>query len=821
MFEFFSSGKNKMLLKAGVILLIFFILLLLPGRRNSIDYSFEQLYSLSAGQPKPDTNIVIIHITAEDIERIGPWPVKRSYYALLINSLSKYGVKKIGLEIFLSSRLVTQAIYDNLLTREIERAGNVVLSSVSGRIEKENRFFVTDSMSFPTPKLINDNAQTGHINFIDEEGIIIPIKIYGLGNIEKAFSHVLAGNENISLPDTSEITINLFNSWKNFKTYSLLEYFDLVQNADSSLYQLKDKIVLIGASDPQIAPIFKSYFEDDIPGVALHAFALDNILNYRSFNTSTLLPSKIIFILFVVFIMFIQHKMKWGSVFFYFIIFTLFVFVTFVMFKFFHTQLSYSSFILPLAVLIVTDFIISFADKKNQLKISMDEGLALRNTLIKKENELKLLENELNMKQGDNQPLIDKVRALKDQIEKLRKDEDDSEPAIINASAEIKRFEGIVYKSKMMDSIVDLIKKVAPEDATILILGESGTGKELAARAIHLNSRRKNENFITVNCGAISETLLESELFGHVKGAFTGASADKIGRFQAADKGTIFLDEIAETSENFQVKLLRVIQSGDFEKVGSSKTEHVDVRIVAATNKDLEAHVKEKKFREDLYYRLNIIKIELPPLRERMEDIEALAHHFISKENNNLIISNAALEALQNYEWKGNIRELESVIKRAAIFAKTSGRKLIQLIDLPQDVVKESKYSFDDLVMESLRNKKFSHSSIIETAKELGNVNRTLVSENFRGRVFKTLVENNFYEAESIIKISGTDDESVNEKVRLKMQTFTNNIQNDIHKTGTKNFDEIKTRFASKYKNLPQKFHFYLDEVIRHYLSKM
>src|SRR5690606_17043156 len=341
----------------------------------------------------------------------------------------------------------------------------------------------------------------------------------------------------------------------------------------------RSKIVLIGASDPQIAPIFKSYFEDDIPGVALHAFALDNILNYRSFNTSTLLPSKIIFILFVVFIMFIQHKMKWGSVFFYFIIFTLFVFVTFVMFKFFHTQLSYSSFILPLAVLIVTDFIISFADKKNQLKISMDEGLALRNTLIKKENELKLLENELNMKQGDNQPLIDKVRALKDQIEKLRKDEDDSEPAIINASAEIKRFEGIVYKSKMMDSIVDLIKKVAPEDATILILGESGTGKELAARAIHLNSRRKNENFITVNCGAISETLLESELFGHVKGAFTGASADKIGRFQAADKGTIFLDEIAETSENFQVKLLRVIQSGDFEKVGSSKTEHVDVRI--------------------------------------------------------------------------------------------------------------------------------------------------------------------------------------------------------------------------------------------------
>ncbi len=379
----------------------------------------------------------------------------------------------------------------------------------------------------------------------------------------------------------------------------------------------------------------------------------------------------------------------------------------------------------------------------------------------------------------------------------------------------------IIYHSKIMTNIVDLIKRIAPEEASILILGESGTGKELVAKAIHQLSKRNDKNFVAVNCGALSDTLLESELFGHVKGAFTGAVADKIGRFEAADKGTIFLDEIAETSENFQVKLLRVIQTGDFEKVGSSKTFHADVRVIAATNKNIESAVREKKFREDLYYRLNVIKIELPPLRERKEDIEILARHFLLNDSNEIQLSRAAMDALNNYKWKGNVRELEGVIKRAVIFTKFSGRKLIQITDLPEEIVKNLKFNFENLVLESLRDKGFSHSSINETARELGNVSRTLVSENFRGFAFKIYVENNFDFDKTVQIISGIEDEEVILRVRNKLKTFLNNVEKDSVNLEGNSFDEIKFKLNSKFKNLPQKFHFYLEEIIRNFIKNL
>jgi transcriptional regulator with PAS, ATPase and Fis domain len=322
-----------------------------------------------------------------------------------------------------------------------------------------------------------------------------------------------------------------------------------------------------------------------------------------------------------------------------------------------------------------------------------------------------------------------------------------------------------------------------------------------------------------VNCGAISETLLESELFGHVKGSFTGALTDKVGRFEAANNGTIFLDEVAETSENFQVKLLRVLQSGEFEKVGSSKTSKVNIRIIAATNKKLEAAVKEKKFREDLYYRLNVIRIDLPPLRDRKDDIESLARHFLSMESSEFKVSKAVLDALTSYKWNGNVRELESVIKRAVIFAKPGGRNMLQLNDLPDEIVKGFKFNFEDLVLDSLRQKKFSHSSIVETAKELGDVNRTLVSENLRGLAFKILTENNFDIVKASEEIANSDDEEVNARVKLKVETFLNNIEESLKELPQSSFDLVKAKLSSKYKNLPQKFHNYLDDVVRHYLK--
>jgi two-component system NtrC family response regulator len=233
-------------------------------------------------------------------------------------------------------------------------------------------------------------------------------------------------------------------------------------------------------------------------------------------------------------------------------------------------------------------------------------------------------------------------------------------------------FANMIGKDEKMQKLFGLIEKVAPTTASVLITGESGTGKELVARAIHFNSPRRESPLISLNCAGLPEHLLESELFGHEKGAFTGAVALRKGRFEVADSGTIFLDEIGEMPPNLQAKLLRVLQEKTFERLGATKPITVDVRIVAATNKDLKEEINNGNFREDLYYRLNVLNLHLPPLRERLGDIPILTAHFIAKfakqlQRPKLHISNNALRALERMPWEGNIRELENTIERASI----------------------------------------------------------------------------------------------------------------------------------------------------------
>jgi DNA-binding NtrC family response regulator len=269
-----------------------------------------------------------------------------------------------------------------------------------------------------------------------------------------------------------------------------------------------------------------------------------------------------------------------------------------------------------------------------------------------------LEELKINIKKGlESQKVLAENRFLKEQLEEKYKD--------------LK----IIGESKEIQDVLSTVARVAKTDSTVLIRGESGTGKELVARAIHTLSDRASKNFISLSCAAIPETLLESELFGYEKGAFTGATRRKEGRFELADSGTLFLDEIGDLSLETQVKLLRVIEAQEFERLGGKETIKVNVRIISATNQDLERKIKEKSFREDLYYRLNVVSIFIPPLHERKEDILPLVEHFIQKYNqktgkNIQGITREAKDILLSYPWTGNIRELENVIERAIVLSR-------------------------------------------------------------------------------------------------------------------------------------------------------
>jgi len=347
--------------------------------------------------------------------------------------------------------------------------------------------------------------------------------------------------------------------------------------------------------------------------------------------------------------------------------------------------------------LILLDLLLGDTDGRDIcLKIKEDEKLkfipviilTVRSSLQDKINSLNLGADDYLTKPFINEELLAKVRVMlriKDLHDELKK-EKDKNVLLTQALERRYSFGNILGKNARMQEIFELISDIADTDSTVLIQGESGTGKELIARAIHFNSYRKNKPFVVANCSAYSQNLLESELFGHEKGSFTGAIRRKTGRFEMANGGTIFLDEIGEVSPPTQILLLRVLQDHRFERVGGEETLEVDVRAIAATNKNLTEEMKKGTFREDLYYRLNVIPILVPPLRERKDDIPLLASYFLQKfsqERKKEVISFSpeVVETLLAHSWPGNVRELENVIEHAVIIAK---QEKILIKDLPQ-----------------------------------------------------------------------------------------------------------------------------------------
>ena len=842
------------------------VVAILHAPLSSVEDQVTSLKYQIRGSRQADTNIVIVYIDDDAMKDLG-WPVRRNFYALMVKALTDLDVKAIGIDVlFEEPNLYPE--YDELLAATAASSKRVVLSSYFRSLSTVAPWGVqhTDLGSFPRVKgvtlfgeeyhqplevLRKAVAGVGHAN-IGEEGDI-PLFVQSSTGIVPSFGmevlrvfegktrndvvflrSVVSIGSDLAFGTSSQgtVTLNFPGSITSFHTYPFIEVlksFDAAKTDRMSsipIATFKGKIVLISivavgrelAGDTYVNTPVASRF----PAVGLHATFLDNALNGRFLHVAgdlTVYMFCLVLGLCCAAAMLVLKSPadKFAGL-------SILLIVCVASFALF----SFGDYLLPITPPVVVCLLSGFSGLYYRQRLAgaevgklQAEKSAIIVQLKDKEAKVAQLEDDLlrleASKSADRtSELLEEIRKYKQEIHKLSSMADDMEVFAVDRETleSTGEFDGIVYdRSGDMKPVIEFIGKIAGSDAPVLILGKSGTGKELVAKAIHRRSGRSGQPFVAVNCGALSESLLESELFGHEKGAFTGAVKGKPGRFELANNGTIFLDEIGEVSEAFQLKLLRVLQEGEFERVGGTATNKVNVRVLAATNKDLKAQVKAGNFREDLFYRLNVLAVTLPPLRERQGDIPLLVQHFLTREGGGVRVSKNVMESLQAYAWHGNVRELESVIKRAVLLAKADHRTMVNLKDLAEEVASAtaSGVAIEDQILESLREKNFSRNSISETAEELGGLNRGTVAEYLRGQCFKTFVEQGFNVDSAVQHVSLSTDQDVNARVRKKLQEYLSNVAEVVNVSVP--WDENIPSLKPKTKNLPQRYHPYVQQI--------
>ncbi len=843
---------HKLFIALIVSLLILSLKILKIPFIESVDSAFYQLKFKLRGSQPVDTSIVFLYIDDDAIRSLGGYPLKRSYYALLIDMLTKLNVKAIALDILLTEKNLDYPERDKLLAFTIKNSGKVYLGGNFENLgdlkvkpianipteflfkpkDKNLKFPYGSNFSAPFDELLKSCTGFGHLNynmngFPNEIPMLISINDSSLipsFSLELACAYLgiprdsmKIFNDKITLDKIKiplkdgKMLINYAGGTKSLQIYSAVDFvksYDSLKNTD----KFKDKIVFIGIYSEALRQTIKTPFDEKFPPTGIHIMALNTVVKQKFLSETGHAIDFIFSFLLSFLILNIVRWKTWSIVRFLTLslLVILFSFSLIIILFAFGISISAHPIISAFVVTFIGAFSILEMERKRSTEIEAEKR-KIEEMLKAKELKIIELQNEIEILKIMESKL--KLEKVYDEVKELTSKFEDLSEFGLSEKGEGANFEGIVYaKGSKMERIISIIKKVAPSDVPILITGENGVGKELVAIAIHKLSERRDKKFIAINCSAIPETLLESELFGYEKGAFTGAMRRKNGLFELANGGTIFLDEIAETSEAFQTKILRILQSGEFNRIGGTEILKVDVRIIAATNRDIEKAVRDGKFREDLYYRLNVVRIHIPPLRERGEDIPFLVEHFLKKfKANNIKVSQAVMSALLNYEWPGNIRQLENAIKRAIIFAKSDGRNLIQLKDLPEEIAKSirGKIDIEEKILNLFREKKFSHSSVSEIASELG-LNRGTVSEYLRGICFRSLYECKFDIDKASSKIAENDNEST-ERVKRKMNEYIQNFIDNIRHCKSEN--EVRTFIKSKYKNLPARYHFYLEEL--------
>jgi DNA-binding NtrC family response regulator/CHASE2 domain-containing sensor protein len=833
------------------------------------------------GEGPVDTSVVVIALTTDDIDALGGLPVKRSYYALAVNALTELGAGVVGIDLGLTDPGTSAPEYNELLASVISSAGNVVLSgyfrslSVPGtadtgaartgvperfthRVEGAGPWRMGHHFTLPYAPLLEGAAGLGHTNLTDELALPLyigprssPMPLFSLEVLARSMAgpvRIASDGGSLTLGDDQrsytipydadgDVTLNFTGGAGSLTLYSFLDFLRAYDERSpgggpaAGATALKGKIVLIGVVAEGRSSFVDSPFGPAFPAVGLHALFLDNALHGRFLRRPPQAAVAVILLLLgAAASILISPGRTTRGVMGVFSLLGLYTALSFMLF-------ANASYVLPLfvtwftaAALIVTMLLFSHRLARGHIALLEGEKRGIISSLREKERKIEALQEEFESlrNRGDGErtaKLGAEIEEYRNEIARLRQLREDLEPFNAPPVAGAARGGGgdefgiVCDRSGSMARVVELIGKIASSDATVLITGESGSGKELVARAIHESSSRKGKPFVAVNCGALSETLLESELFGHEKGAFTGAIREKQGRFEIAAGGTIFLDEIGETTESFQVRLLRVLQDGTYERVGGTRTFTSSARVVTATNRDLKSAVEQKAFRPDLYYRLNVLAVEIPPLRERREDIPLLAAAFLRDQDPEFSLSGSVIRAFSAYGWPGNVRELQSAVTRGVLLARAEGRSLLRLKDLPDDITRVLRDSGDVgmMVVRSLREKGFSRSAISETADDLGGLNRGTVAEYFRGYCFEAFAGEGFDLARAVARIGGFDpaippDRATAEKIEKKLSEYLQNAVEFVDPAAPPGSVLEKSR--PKFKNLPKKYHDALERII-------
>ena len=829
----------------------------LPWNPAAEDAGTDLLFRLRSPRALPG-DIVFVTLGDEDIRALGEWPISRDYYGYMTHILTQLGAKTIGFDLLFDTPNRQFPENDRLLAEFFQSSNRVVLPMVFGEVGEPGAAHARrwplvlpagKQPTWPIPELARHAAAIGFSN-LGEASVIrrLPLVLAEGDSFRLSFAAELArhflgytappqltrqglvlrhpegSRRIIPLDATGRLRLDYPAVETAFRRFSFVSLLRAFETAPDSL-DFTGKLVIIGMASPAVAQLKSTPLASNLPATLLHAVAAENIIQGNFLRQAPAWLRWLILTAVVLGLWLIWRLGKpvwrWGLSLGLLAGYWLAAALTF----------AAADFILPLFYPTLAIFLGLVYLNWQNARQKQHAGDLLHDELQRKQQQLQETEQQLAELERKLRAEATEKAELSEQTQEMAREKQEAIRMLEKHIRDLQAYAGpepaaaehefseIVHApdSKIV-RILDLVRKVAADDIPVIILGDTGTGKELIARAIHRASPRHKQPFVAINCGALPETLLESELFGHEKGSFTGAVARRRGRFELADGGTIFLDEITETAPAFQARILRVLQEGVFERLGGEKSLRVDVRLIAATNKDLKQQVQRHAFRADLYYRLNGFTIHLPPLQQRQSDIPVLARHLLQKHGFHGItgFSEQAMQRLQQYAWPGNVRELENAVRRAAILAQGDGRDLIRAGDLPEEI--ESGGSgllpegivlqpLDEQILTLLRALKFSRASITQTARALGNRDRGTVTEYFRGLCFQALVHCDYELDRAARELAGTEDAEVIARVRRKLQDYVQNVQSSA--VGV-NISERPAVF----KGLPKKYHPYLQSLL-------